>query len=389
MVTKSSYIIVLLSNYLLTSVIGLQDAAIKSAVGDGPKNKIAITSSFVDETGSACSTCKFCDGVKFRALFEPQGSDCCIDCGTVGNTCNQFRVISTFETAWMMSLVSLTSSNGLASHDPGRVQIFGADDIDSEGSWVQLYDSENIFSDRNQEVTLLLNTNKSFKSHVIDFHVKPGSSEMKLGHYGIVQSYGKQYALDVMKSLTGIQVSATTGTVASMAPTPAPTEVPKPVVSDWEQCFNRARWCTVTTGLMTGLYRSSGHKLYNIEYAESKDPLVGTGGLDCYNHNWWGCLDPNHVWCKCNNGYFMTGLYRSGGESLSAIEEAKCCRPKGGSSNPWGTWGTCVIKNVWSSFDKTGWSRCDDGYYMAGLYKGGGNKLYYIEEFYCCKVKTS
>ena len=66
-------------------------------------------------------------------------------------------------------------------------------------------------------------------------------------------------------------------------------------------------------------------------------------------------------WSTCKEDYFLTGLYRNGdGNELYKIEEAKCCRP------PAVKWGECINHDVFSAFDKKGWTDCPRGYYMAG-----------------------
>ena len=41
------------------------------------------------------------------------------------------------------------------------------------------------------------------------------------------------------------------------------------------------------------------------------------------------------------------------------------------------------------SFDSKGLSKCNDGYYMAGLYRGGCDELRCIEKIKCCKMYPS
>ena len=82
----------------------------------------------------------------------------------------------------------------------------------------------------------------------------------------------------------------------------------------------------------------------------------------------------------------MEGIYISAdsGPKLYHIEEAKCCRPQ----NHPDSYDGCYDEDVSISFDHKGWSQCkQDGYYMAGFYKGGCNELYCIEKFRCCKMK--
>ena len=142
---------------------------------------------------------------------------------------------------------------------------------------------------------------------------------------------------------------------------------------------------------MTGMWRhdkkSGDERIGRIEYAECKDApsylYPAKEDMDCYNHNWWDSFD-RKGWSTCNNGYYMTGLYNTAGPRLGNIEEAKCCRPKSQRKQ----WGQCYNLNVWHSFDNRGWNKCASGYFMAGLYKSACQELYCLEEFKCCKMGT-
>ena len=158
---------------------------------------------------------------------------------------------------------------------------------------------------------------------------------------------------------------------------------------DWWISFDTSGWSYCGHNrYMTGLYRndeSSSDPIYLLEYANCSDApgylYPAQGYWDCYNHNWWGSFD-RKGWSTCNNGYYMTGLYRTNGHNLYNIEEARCCRPKSQVKS----WGSCYNQNVWGSFDRKGWSSCADGYYMAGLYRESCDNLYCLEEFKCCKM---
>ena len=85
---------------------------------------------------------------------------------------------------------------------------------------------------------------------------------------------------------------------------------------------------------MTGLYRSDAigldiiNQLDEAKCADAPGYLFSTeGDWECYNHNWWGSFD-HEGWSTSNNGYYMTGLYRSSGSFLHNIEESRCCRRK-------------------------------------------------------------
>ena len=51
----------------------------------------------------------------------------------------------------------------------------------------------------------------------------------------------------------------------------------------------------------------------------------------------------------------------------------------------------CILfrQNVSGSFDDKGWSQCRDGYFITGLYRSGGNSLFNLEQFKCCKMYSS
>ena len=159
--------------------------------------------------------------------------------------------------------------------------------------------------------------------------------------------------------------------------------------ANWWRSFNKRGWSYCGRNrYMTGLYRHHRHEsdpIYLIEEAKCSDApgyLYSTpGDWDCYDHSWWDTFNDRGL-CTCYDGYYMTGLYRSDGHNLYNIEEARCCRPKSQVKS----WGSCYNQNVWSSFDHKGWSSCADGYYMAGLYRNSCDKLYCLEEFKCCRM---
>ena len=98
--------------------------------------------------------------------------------------------------------------------------------------------------------------------------------------------------------------------------------------------------------------------------------------------NLWHLLFSNKRWANCPDGYFMRGLYRGDGQRLHHIEEGSCCRP----NNLPNRYLDCYEKDVEKTFDKKGWGKCSNGYYMAGFYKGTCDKVYCIEKFRCCSM---
>lgn len=165
---------------------------------------------------------------------------------------------------------------------------------------------------------------------------------------------------------------------------------PQTEYANWEESFDREGWSLCGNGkYMTGLYRerfkSGDERIGRIEFAECRDAPSNLcpikEDLDCYNHNWWSSFD-SAGWSKCNTGYYMTGIYNTNGAELYHIEVATCCRPKSQVK----LWGKCQNHNVGASFDREGWSKCRKGSYMAGLYRSSCERLGCIETFFCCEM---
>ena len=97
-------------------------------------------------------------------------------------------------------------------------------------------------------------------------------------------------------------------------------------------------------------------------------------------------LFSNNVWALCPTGYYLNGLELDRGPPayLNDIDKGQCCHPQ----NHPNSYEHCYDENVWVSFDNIGWSECkQEGYYMTGFYKSTCNNLYCIELFKCCKMK--
>ena len=159
---------------------------------------------------------------------------------------------------------------------------------------------------------------------------------------------------------------------------------------NWWHSFDHQGWSYCGRDrYMTGLYRNDeggSDPIYHLEEAKCADApgqlYPAEGYWDCYEHDWTGSFD-HRGWSTCNNGYYMTGLYRSDGDRLYNIEKSRCCRPKSQVKS----WGHCYNHNVWSSFDRKGWSTCNSGFYMAGLYRNScDNKQLLDEVFVICRI---
>ena len=158
---------------------------------------------------------------------------------------------------------------------------------------------------------------------------------------------------------------------------------------NWGASFDNEGWSYCGhSRYMTGLYRSDAigldiiNQLDEAKCADAPDYLFSTeGDWECYNHNWGGSFD-REGWSTCNNGYYMTGLYRSSGSFLHNIEESRCCRPKSQVKS----WGTCKDLDVSTSFDRKGRNVFEPGYYMAGLFRSSCLSLYCLEKVKCCQM---
>ncbi|XP_078359384.1 uncharacterized protein LOC144643868 [Oculina patagonica] len=162
----------------------------------------------------------------------------------------------------------------------------------------------------------------------------------------------------------------------------------------WSQCSNKNWWgsfdhqgwstCDSKYEYITGLYRNDPTGSDPIYLLEEARCCFQDRESTCMNANWWGALDRKNSWAVCPDGYFLQGLYRTAGHNLYNIEEGRCCKP----NNLPKMYGHCYNHNVWGSFDRKGWSICNDGYYLTGIYKGICDKLYCLEWFKCCTMKV-
>ncbi|XP_078359278.1 uncharacterized protein LOC144643797 [Oculina patagonica] len=160
--------------------------------------------------------------------------------------------------------------------------------------------------------------------------------------------------------------------------------------ANWWGSFDRTGWstCDSTTEYLTGFFRNDqwqNDPIYLLEEGTCcKAPApIQDQASTCTNANWWGVLDSIHRWGVCPDGYFLQGLYRTAGNNLHNIEEGRCCKP----DNLPNSYPHCYDHDVSSSFNSKGWINCDDGYYLTGIYRGGCNILHCIDKFRCCKLE--
>ena len=84
-------------------------------------------------------------------------------------------------------------------------------------------------------------------------------------------------------------------------------------------------------------------------------------------------------------GYFLQGIYRTDDTWLHNIEQASCCRRRNFINKPL----DCYDHDVMASLDAQGWSACQNGSYMAGVFRSDCDELHCIEQFRCCRMRPS
>lgn len=98
-------------------------------------------------------------------------------------------------------------------------------------------------------------------------------------------------------------------------------------------------------------------------------------------------LFQNKGWYRCPKNYIFAGFYRSDCQKLYCLESMKCVAPKDDLSGNQEVipFAECKKKDIWSDFDKAGDVKCEEGYFINGIYVTGGTAgLGWIEELECC-----
>ncbi|XP_046863729.1 neurogenic locus notch homolog protein 1-like isoform X2 [Xenia sp. Carnegie-2017] len=108
----------------------------------------------------------------------------------------------------------------------------------------------------------------------------------------------------------------------------------------------------------------------------------------CVNDNWWKSFDKKG-WSRCDNAkQFITGFYRNKLKKFNndGIYKLEEAKCCTSSSLYAGQRSTCINANWWKSLDRAStWSVCPQGYFLNGLYRSKGQRLHNIEMGKCCK----
>ncbi len=138
---------------------------------------------------------------------------------------------------------------------------------------------------------------------------------------------------------------------------------------------------------LKGLKRGpSGDYLNSLVKAQCAKPFDQfKGDLKCKRANWWRSFD-RQGWSKCQKNYYMAGFFKNHCNKLYCIEEAYCCK-----SHYDHGYAHCYNENIGLSFDKKNtWAKCKrNGYFMTGIYRSRCHKLYCMESLKCCNPQTT
>ncbi|XP_028400042.1 fibropellin-1-like [Dendronephthya gigantea] len=143
--------------------------------------------------------------------------------------------------------------------------------------------------------------------------------------------------------------------------------------ANWWRSFDSTGWsrCPSTSPYINGLYRSktSLPSSDSIQLLEEAKCCEGYKNLksECLVVDWTISFDKDKTWNLCTDGYYLSGLYRSSGNNLHNIEKAWCCKPRGAPNSCT----SCYNENVRTKFDynKKGMVSClKPGHYITGLY---------------------
>jgi len=220
-------------------------STIKEAVGDGGENKMSFSLSYANNDGSTCSPCLLCEGSALHNLFDPKIASMCISC-TDNASCDEVIITNSFQKAWGMTYVALTSHEGDATFDPETISILASDDYDEgskTGIWSTLATSSFalVFQKRNTSQDIVFDNSAMHSHYRFVFRRKDNVNTMKIGHVGVVKSYLKTYSAELFNKIMQTEVIG--------LPSKAPTAAPTTTVEHNKECIKQSKY--LGTGFST------------------------------------------------------------------------------------------------------------------------------------------
>ncbi|XP_059147671.1 uncharacterized protein LOC131935272 [Physella acuta] len=166
---------------------------------------------------------------------------------------------------------------------------------------------------------------------------------------------------------------------------------------DWTESWKETgtSMCNNQNDIISGFYRAAFT-------SDEKDSVDLIEGVECCSTNspwdksrtqtmianWWYSFNKENSWSLCPTGYFLNGFFRtrySDGGYLEDIKEGRCFKP---ADHPT-SYSDCYKHDIRKCFANKGLCKCNDGYYVTGLYKVNCNRLYCIETLRCCKLVSA
>ncbi|XP_059166186.1 uncharacterized protein LOC131948602 [Physella acuta] len=127
------------------------------------------------------------------------------------------------------------------------------------------------------------------------------------------------------------------------------------------------------------------------------NPFEILENAECSTRNWpwknsttqtvyadWSILKSDRSWANCPAGYFLSNMkgQKNSNGHLHNIEQGICSKPA--DHPPY--YGHCEHVIISDCSKNNYLCRCNNDYYVAGIYRGTYNKLYCLEKLRCCKT---
>jgi len=99
----------------------------------------------------------------------------------------------------------------------------------------------------------------------------------------------------------------------------------------------------------------------------------------------WAMYKPG--WSRCRHGFLMTGIKKGNCGGLQCLEKARCAKPCWGQKRL--KLARCYQANWWDTLNRAGVAKCEEGYFMAGVYRSRCMSLYCLQMGLCCSIDKS
>jgi hypothetical protein len=99
----------------------------------------------------------------------------------------------------------------------------------------------------------------------------------------------------------------------------------------------------------------------------------------CAVTSWYAAMKNGYAgWASCPDNSFLQGVYKGGCNSLTCVEQVKCCFLEGSA-------GATKCKNTNSGLQNVGWMRARKNAFISGLKKEQGSELTSISTAKNCR----